>query len=53
MMRKWMVSVCVYVYGETGGTDPVSQWWTPPDLGAGVLPMCGVLIPIFLFLPGL
>lgn len=39
--------MCVCPWGDWGA-EPVSQWWTRPDLGAGVLPMCGVLISIFL-----
>lgn len=40
--------MCVFVYGETGGTEPTFQWWTPPDLGAEVLPVYSVLISISL-----
>lgn len=47
------VFVCVCVCGRGGDTaghltPPVSQWWVPPDLGAGVLPMCSIFSSIIL-----
>lgn len=44
------VYMCVY---RGWGTEqdicsPVSQWWAPPDLGTGILPVSGVLISIIL-----